>query len=223
MIKSILFDLDGTFCDTANDLIETANQVYKKNNKSIISYEVGREIASDGINAFLNLRFDNNKDDFISLSKEFLSIYNDTFLNNASLFNGISYLLQNLDKKDVSWGIVTNKARYFSEKILIHNNLIDKCSVLMCGDDIGFKPKPSPDLLIEACRVLDLNVKDVIYVGDGHRDILAAKSSKIKSVLACYGYLKKTDLIKDWKPDYIINNPIEILELDFFSFDNSLS
>ena len=118
MIKSILFDLDGTFCDTANDLIETANQVYKKNNKSIISYEVGREIASDGINAFLNLRFDNNKDDFISLSKEFLSIYNDTFLNNASLFNGISYLLQNLDKKDVSWGIVTNKARYFSEKIL---------------------------------------------------------------------------------------------------------
>ena len=223
MIKSILFDLDGTFCDTANDLIETANQVYTKNNKSIISYEVGREIASDGINAFLNLRFDNNKDDFISLSNEFLSIYNDTFLNNASLFNGISYLLQNLDKKDVSWGIVTNKARYFSEKILIHNNLIDKCSVLMCGDDIGFKPKPSPDLLIEACRVLDISVENVIYIGDGHRDILAAKSSKIQSVLACYGYLKKTDLIKDWEPDYIINNPIEILELDFFSFDNGLS
>ncbi|MDC0183145.1 HAD hydrolase-like protein [Nitrosomonadales bacterium] len=223
MTKLILFDLDGTLCDTANDLIETANQIYIKNNKSIISYEVGREIASDGINAFLNLRFDNNKDDFISLSKEFLDVYNDIFLNNASLFNGISSLLQSLDKEDISWGIVTNKARYFSEKILIHNNLMGKCSVLMCGDDIGFKPKPSPDLLIEACRVLDVNVKDVIYVGDGHRDILAAKSSKIKSVLACYGYLKKTDLIKDWEPDYIINNPIEILELDFFSFDNSLS
>ena len=61
MIKSILFDLDGTFCDTANDLIETANQVYTNNNKSTISYEKGREIASDGINAFLNLRFDKNK------------------------------------------------------------------------------------------------------------------------------------------------------------------
>ena len=223
MIKSILFDLDGTLCDTANDLIETANQVYKKNNKSIISYEVGREIASDGINAFLNLRFDKNKDDFVSLSKEFLAIYNDKFLNNATLFNGISSLLQNLDKKNISWGIVTNKARYFSEKILIHNNLMDRCSVLMCGDDIGFEPKPSPDLLIEACRILDINTKDTIYVGDGHRDILAAKSSEIKSVLASYGYLKKTDLIENWNPDYIINKPIEILELDFFSLDNSLS
>ena len=223
MIKSILFDLDGTFCDSANDLIETANHVYTNNNKSTISYEKGREIASDGINAFLNLRFDKNNDDYVSLSNEFLDIYQGSFLNNAVLFDGILDILQILDKKDINWGIVTNKARHFSEKILIHNGLINKCSVLMCGDDIGFEPKPSPDLLIEACRILDINTKDTIYVGDGHRDILAAKSSEIKSVLASYGYLKKTDLIENWNPDYIINKPIEILELDFFSLDNSLS
>jgi phosphoglycolate phosphatase len=223
MIKLILFDLDGTFVDTAYDIIEAANKVYINNNKPIISYKVGREIASDGVSGFLKLKFDENKDDFDLLSEEFLSIYNDHFLNNALLFDGIIDVLEILEKKDIRWGVVTNKARFFSEKILISHQLMDKCSVLMCGDDIGFKPKPSPELLIEACKLLDVSVNDTMYIGDGHRDVISAKSAKIKSVLACYGYLKKTDLIKDWKSDYIINKPLEILNLDCFSFNNSLS
>jgi phosphoglycolate phosphatase-like HAD superfamily hydrolase len=67
-----------------------------------------------------------------------------------------------------------------------------------------------------------VNISNVIYVGDGHRDILSAKSAKMKSVLACYGYLKSSDLIKDWHPDYIIHNPSEIIDLDSLTLNNSL-
>ena len=91
MIKLILFDLDGTFVDTAYDIIEAANKVYINNNKPIISYKVGREIASDGVSGFLKLKFDENKDVFDLLSEEFLSIYNDHFLNNALLFGVLLY------------------------------------------------------------------------------------------------------------------------------------
>ena len=43
--------------------------------------KVGREIASDGIKAFLKIkRFDENSDDFDLLTEEFLSIYNEQFL-----------------------------------------------------------------------------------------------------------------------------------------------
>ena len=104
-----------------------------------------------------------------------------------------------------------------------YHQLFDSCSVMMCGDDYGFKPKPSPELLIEACRLLDTNISDVIYIGDGHRDILSANSAKIKSVLACYGYLKKGDLIEEWQPNYIIHKPSEVVDLDIFSLNNSLS
>ena len=223
MIKLILFDLDGTFADTAYDLIETANKVYKNNNKVDIPYEAGREIASDGIKSFLRYRFDEKKDQFDSLSKEFLSIYNKQFLDNPLLFDGIQNLLKALEGNNVKWGIVTNKARYFAENIIKYHNLSTNCSVLMCGDDEGFKPKPSPDLLLEACRILDINNSNVIYVGDGHRDIISAKAAKIKTVLACYGYLKKSDLIEDWDADYFIHNPLEILDLDCLTLNNCLS
>ena len=36
LISTVLFDLDGTFVDTAFDIIETANIVYKNNYKSEI-------------------------------------------------------------------------------------------------------------------------------------------------------------------------------------------
>ena len=223
MIKAVLFDLDGTFVDTAFDLFETANIIFASNRKPDIAYDVGREIASDGIKAFLRLRFDEKLDNFDVLSEEFLTVYKQQYLNNPVLFDGIENLLLDLEGKGIKWGIVTNKARYFAENIMKYHQLFDSCSVMMCGDDYGFKPKPSPELLIEACRLLDTNISDVIYIGDGHRDILSANSAKIKSVLACYGYLKKGDLIEEWQPNYIIHKPSEVVDLDIFSLNNSLS
>ena len=222
MTSLILFDLDGTVVDSANDLIETANNVYSDNDKQNITYEIGREIASDGVRAFLKLRFDENVDDFDLLTKNFLKIYNKNFLNNPLLFEGMKSVFLELKNKGIKWGVVTNKARHFAEKIIKYHELTRECSVLMCGDDLGFKPKPSPDLLLEACRLLDCNFSDAVYVGDGHRDILSAQSAKITSVLACYGYLKRSDLIDEWMADYIIHSPMELLGLESLSLDNSL-
>jgi phosphoglycolate phosphatase len=52
-----------------------------------------------------------------------------------------------------------------------------------------------------------------MYVGDGQRDIESAKSAKILSVLACYGYLKISDRIDEWNADYLINSPLELIDL----------
>ena len=58
MIKKVLFDLDGTLIDSAHDLVQSANDLYAMHNHPLITFEEGREVASDGIKAYLNLRFD---------------------------------------------------------------------------------------------------------------------------------------------------------------------
>ncbi len=82
MHKAVLFDFDGTFADTAHDLISAANIIYHLYDKEPINFEEGRAIASDGIRAFLNMRFNEEEYDFSSLAQEFLNCYRENILNN---------------------------------------------------------------------------------------------------------------------------------------------
>ena len=211
MTKLFLFDFDGTLVDSAPDLIISANYLFDKYKKKPISYEQGREIASDGVGAYLKIRFDDNYD-FVKLTEEFLLHYSSTLLSNTVFFEGVPELIEVIKKKKLYWGIVTNKSRVLTEKILKFYGFINHTDILICGDD-GLTPKPSPEMLISACNSLDVNVSDSIYIGDGLRDIQAAISAEMKSILACYGYLKTTDDIESWGADFFVNHPDELINL----------
>ena len=209
-IKAVLFDFDGTFGDTAPDLVNTANYIFNKHKKDPIDFSSGRQIASDGVKAFLDKRFDESKDDYKSLFDQFLNYYDQHLNDNFKLFEGIKKLIDYLDKKEISWGIVTNKSRRLTEKLLKFNDLYNQCSVLVCGDD-GLKPKPYPDTLLYALKSLGIKCHEALYLGDGYRDIQAAKNANIKSILVTYGYLKEEDKYHDWGASYIINHPADLI------------
>ena len=208
-IKAVLFDFDGTFGDTAPDLIHSANFIFNQHNKEILSFAEGRQIASDGIKAFLDKRFNNSIDDYEQLTKEFIDYYYNHLQDNFKLFDGIDSLIDSLDKNNIAWGIVTNKSRMFTDKLLNLYHLNLRCHIVVCGDD-GFKPKPEPDTLLFAMKSLNVAKEQTIYIGDGLRDIIAAKKANIKSILATYGYLKIDDQYSDWGADYIIEHPSQI-------------
>jgi phosphoglycolate phosphatase len=213
-IKAVLFDLDGTLLDTAPDLAAALNIQLAIHQYPGVHYEKIRPIASHGSKALVKLGFkiEENHPNFARLRQEYLNIYSEHSCNFTDLFPGMAEVLTQLEKKQIAWGIVTNKPAWLTMPILKNLNLIDKTNCVVCGDTLSVtKPDPAP--LLYACEVLQRKSAECIYIGDAEFDIIAGKRAGIKTILAGYGYISEEDNIDAWQIDGMVNSPLEILDL----------
>ena len=186
-----LFDLDGTLLDTAREFHVALNEILDKENKPSQSFENVREKVSDGAGALVSLGFDieeQNKN-FEEKRNILLKAYEKVYLNSKT-FDGVEEIISYFEKKQVNWGIVTNKPRVYSEEIYKSLGWDKKAKILVCPDDVKNLRKPDPASLIFALKALKHDASETVYVGDNWRDLEAAKNAKITPIFAEYGYVK---------------------------------
>ena len=145
MINTILFDLDGTLVDTAPDLGYALNIQLQRHGKAPLSDGKIRPFASHGSRGLLGLGFSITPADanFIAMRDEYLSIYDTVFTRSPVLLPGIADLLQAIEHKGLKWGIVTNKPRRFTRRLITSMGLQQRAACVVSGDDAP-QPKPSP-------------------------------------------------------------------------------
>ena len=213
MIKAVLFDLDGTLIDSAPQLVGALNQLRQQYNLPPIPFLVGRPYASHGAAGLLKAGFNMDKNDplFDARVQEFLDIYKEVFNLNMQCMEGIEELINTLNLRKISWGIMTNKAKKFAQPIVSSHPLLKSAACLIAGDDVSM-PKPSPEGLIKASQMLSIEPSDIIYLGDDRRDVKAANDAGMVSMAARYGYLELGDDAKSWGAQYIIDKPSELLD-----------
>ena len=212
MMKAVLFDLDGTLIDSAPQLVGALNQLRKQYDLPPIPFLVGRPFASHGAAGLLKAGFNMDKNDplFDARVQEFLDIYKEVFNQDTQCMEGIEELINTLNLRKISWGIVTNKARKFAQPIVSSHPLLKHTSCLIAGDDVKF-PKPSPEGLMKASQLLSIKPSDIIYLGDDKRDVIAANDASMVSMAARYGYLEAGDDAKSWGAQHIIDKPSDLL------------
>ena len=212
-MKAVLFDLDGTLIDSAPQLVGALNQLRQQYDLPPIPFLVGRPYASHGAAGLLKAGFNMDKNDplFDARVQEFLDIYKEVFNLNMQCMEGIEELINTLNLRKISWGIMTNKARKFAQPIVSSNPLLKSAACLIAGDDVSV-PKPSPEGLIKASQMLLIEPSEIIYLGDDRRDVMAANDAGMVSMAARYGYLEVGDDAKSWGAQYIIDKPSELLD-----------
>ena len=212
-MKAVLFDLDGTLIDSAPQLVGALNQLRQQYDLPPIPFLVGRPFASHGAAGLLKAGFNMDKNDplFDVRIQEFLDIYKEVFNQNIQCMEGIEELINTLNLRKISWGIMTNKAKKFAQPIVSSHPLLKSAACLIAGDDVSV-PKPSPEGLIKASQMLSIEPSDIIYLGDDRRDVMAANDAGMVSMVARYGYLEVGDDAKSWGAQYIIDKPSELLD-----------
>ncbi len=210
-LNAVLFDLDGTLLDTAPDFYQVLAEIQRRRNQSPVDYNLLRTRASDGSRAMLKLAFgeDIAETELALLVNEFLELYESDPVAHGALFEGIDDLLLQLERQQIPWGVVTNKPRNLSEKVLRKLQLTERCSVLICPEDVS-ESKPSPEGLLLAAKKLGVRAEQCLYLGDHQRDIDAGRAAGMTTIACGFGYLKPRESAQDWNADHLIETPTEL-------------
>jgi len=212
IIKAILFDLDGTFADTAPDLAAALNHARTTRSLPPLPLEVLRPQASHGSRAMLKTGFDiePGHPDFIPLRDIFLDYYASNICVYTQLFGDMAHLVGELEKRGIKWGIVTNKPDYLTVPLMQALGYAERAACLISGDTCAHA-KPHPEPMFKACELAGVTPAQCLYLGDDLRDMQAANSSGMRGIIASYGYVSADVSVENWKAHGSINRPTELL------------
>lgn len=210
--QAILFDLDGTLADTAPDLADAVNQLRIVRGLQPVDYTLLRPVASAGARGLIGAAFGitPQDDEYIALRDDFLRNYETSIAVHSHLFDGVPDLLANLQRKDITWGIVTNKVTQLTN-LLVPQIGLDHAACVVCGDTTAH-PKPHPAPLLEAAKRIGILPERCWYVGDDLRDIQAGRAAGMTTVAAGWGYCGDV-LPSTWEADVLVESPKQLSEL----------
>ena len=212
--KCVLFDLDGTLVDTAPDLGAAANAVRVEQGLSPLPQWRYRPYASAGARGLLRIALNKRHDapDFQPLRDRFLQIYREHIAEQSRLFDNMDAVLSGFESERRLWGVVTNKPGWLTRPLMDALALTPRAACIVSGDDAP-KPKPAPDTLLLACERAGVSPQDCVYVGDDHRDVVAARAAGMPVIAAVWGYLGDQPHPETWNADALALDPADLSTL----------
>lgn len=212
MIKAVLFDFDGTLADTAPDLGHALNRQLTLRGLPELPIETIRIQASAGSRGLLGLGFNIKPGDagYESMRDEFLDFYTQRLCHDTCLFPGVDALLDQLEQRNLPWGIVTNKPARFAHPLIEILGLAHRVACVVCGDELA-NTKPHPEPLLTASNKINISPAHCIYLGDDIRDVQASLAAGMQPIVARYGYLGNDQPPETWGARHLIDHPAELL------------
>jgi phosphoglycolate phosphatase len=212
MINTVLFDLDGTFADTAPDLCHALNTMRGSRGLAPLPLAATRPVTSLGARGLLGVGFDlaPAHPDYAALREEFLDLYGKNLCRETRLFPGIAEALGAIEARGFRWGIVTNKAERYARPLIALLGYGSRAACIVGGDTTG-RTKPDPAPLLCACDTLGAPPAACVYVGDDERDVVAGRAAGMRTVAVEYGYLNGSAPVT-WGADALIRHPRELVD-----------
>jgi phosphoglycolate phosphatase len=213
-VKAVLFDLDGTFADTAPDLGAALNHTRASRGLPPLPLDIVRSQASHGSRGLLKLGFgiEPEHPDYNTLRDIFLDYYERNICVHTRLFGDMAELVATLEQRGIKWGIVTNKPHRFTLPLMQALGYAERAACLISGDTCAHA-KPHPEPMLRACELMNVTPAQCIYLGDDLRDMQAANAANMPGIIASYGYISSDASVENWSAQGSVDRPTELLRL----------
>ena len=212
--QAVLFDLDGTLCDTALDFTLALNRLLADEQRPSLSLSQVRAQVSNGALAIIQQAFLDIKDEprLLSLRGRLVDYYQQHIVWHTQIYPGLEKLLAQLASKQIPWGVVSNKPESLTREIMQRLDFPYAARAIVGGDTLNVA-KPHPEPLLLAAEHCQTPPEHCLYIGDHHRDVAAAKAAGMTSIAASYGYISSDDNPHTWGADWVVDSPYQLLTL----------
>ncbi len=203
--KVIIFDFDGTLADTLDVAVKIANRMSADFGYLKVKRQDVARLRQESPFAIMRQYHISPWKVPVILARGRLEFAKE--IPRVALIGGISHVLESLDKKDLTLGVLTSNSAQNIKEFLKNNNL--HMFDFVEGDIGIFSKKRS---LLKLMKKWGYSSSEVVYVGDEIRDIAAARHAGVTSIAVSWGF-NTHDFLAAHNPDFLVDHPSLLLDV----------
>lgn len=191
---TIVFDLDGTLVDSAQDMHAAANRILTRTGRTGITLAQTRQFIGDGVPRFVERAVEASGPSMVgatlaAITAEFIADYEENASTLTRPYPEVVETLQALRSRGHRLAVCTNKPQTASENLLCDLDLARYFELVGAGDRYPVR-KPDPGHLLGLLEELGVAPNAALMVGDNENDAETARAAGVRFVLVPYGYAR---------------------------------
>jgi len=214
LAPTIVYDLDGTLADTAEDLVATLNYLLGREGLAPLKVETAGSLLGAGARALIARGFAASGETLDpqtleALFADYLAHYSEHIDVHTRLYPGVNKALATFARAGWRQAVCTNKLES-PAKLLIAKLGIAERFAFICGQDTFGVGKPDAKPLLGTIAASAGVRKHAIMVGDSDTDIKTARAAGVPIIAVDFGYADVP--VKELGPDRVISHFDQLLE-----------
>ncbi len=205
--RGVIFDCDGTLIDSLGYALESFNYALAQIGEGPkTAAEVKRFFGRAADRIFFGLLRDEQK--ALSAFEHYFE-HQSGLAVGMRLFPGIRNLLEQIHEKKIPMAVVTGRHERDLLAVLAPHEL-DKFFITLVSDNQLSYSKPHPEGILRAAKIMGIDPKECIYVGDSVTDIQAAHAAGAAGIGAYWDSLADPVALQNERPYLLAKSPDEI-------------
>jgi phosphoglycolate phosphatase len=218
-LKLLVFDLDGTLIDSAQDLCNSVNATLEQFKRPLLSDEVIAAYIGNGALMLVRRAFATDdgheppEELLAEAYKYFLDYYREHKLDYTYAYEGVLEALEALhrvhDQLEVpprQMAVLTNKPVRPAQAICEALGLAPYFLSIYGGNSFATK-KPAPEGLLALMKAADAKPEETVMIGDSQVDVQTARNAGAWAIGCTFGLAPGSlELIP---PDILVDSPVD--------------
>lgn len=220
MIKLVIFDMAGTAVDEKNIVYKTIfssllTHGYQVDSSEVLKHCAGKEkwIAIKNV---MDAKGYQTSDDIVDAVYEtFIKRLNIAYeTGDISLFKGMNNLLNELKDRDVRVAFNTGYSKVMAELVLrkTGTKVGEDIDLLITSDDVD-NGRPAPDMILKACKNLNIDPNQTLKIGDSIIDIKEGKAAAVALTVGITTGAHNASQLLTAEPDHVIDDIETLLDI----------